>query len=343
MNIEKLKTKHIVWGHIIFWTVEHFIGFSYYIFSPNPVPTAYYLSRAFNSLLWMTAFYIAYFFIVPITLRKGKLLFKSLKIAFIYIAFIFIDTFYLKYLNIILFGSQVQPFKILLTSAFSFTTSHMIIGVVFRLGVDGLNLAYQKSQLEKQNLKSELALLRSQINPHFLFNTLNNMHSLVYSDPDMTAFSIIKLSEIMRYMLNESSSEKVLLEKEIEYIKSYIALQNMRFSEKEFVKMNIVGDPSGIEISPMIFIPFVENAFKHGDKKKKDVGIDIKLEINDSNLLFEVCNYKRKIASQDIEKNNSFGIVNLKRRLELAYPNRHHLEIEDAKDQYITKLRIDLK
>jgi LytS/YehU family sensor histidine kinase len=216
------------------------------------------------------------------------------------------------------------------------------MGAFFRLAVNGLQVIYQKSQLERQSLKSELALLRSQINPHFLFNTLNNMHSFVHTDPDKTAFSIIKLSEIMRYMLNESNSEKVLLEQEIEYIKSYIALQNMRFSDKQYVNLEIIGDPDGIEIAPMIFIPFIENAFKHGEKKQTTPSIDIKLEFDKKRIYFEVKNIIRKIKSDDIEGNTGFGLDNLKRRLELAYPDMCSLTITKENNQYITKLNIDL-
>lgn len=343
MDISNLKRKHIVWIHIIFWSVELFIGFSHYIFSPNNIPAKYYLGLSLNHLLWICSFYISYGILVPFALRKGRVLIKLIIIVTIYITVVSAYTYYVRSMNILYYKSDPLAINRYILNAFTYMTSHMILGVIFRLAINGLKAVVLKSQLEKQNLKSELALLRSQINPHFLFNTLNNIHSFAHSDSDKTAFSIIKLSEIMRYMLNESNSERVLLEDEIDYIKSYIALQNIRFSEKEYVFLDIEGDPSGIKIAPMIFVPFIENAFKHGDKRQKTPGVKVVLNISKEEIYFEVCNVKRKIKSSDIEEKSGFGLDNLKRRLELAYPESFNLEIIDGENDYITKLKIILQ
>ena len=342
MNISNLKRKHIVWIHIIFWTIEIFIGFSTYIFSPNPIPIKYYYGRLISNSVWICAFYIAYGILVPFAMGKGKALIKITKIIAVYLVVVSAYSFLVKYMNINFYKSNPLSFNRYILNAFTYMTSHMILGVVFRLAINGLQAVVLKSQLEKQNLKGELALLRSQINPHFLFNTLNNIHAFTHKDADKTAFSIIKLSEIMRYMLNESESERVLLEDEIAYIKSYIALQNIRFSETEYVLLEIEGNPMGINIAPMIFVPFVENAFKHGDKRQKAPGVKISLKIAKTEIVFEVCNLKRKIKSEEIEEKSGFGLENLRRRLELTYPNSFTLDIQDKSNEYITKLKIDL-
>ncbi len=342
MKLDSFKRKHILLIHISFWTIEIFIGYSFYIFSPSEIPVSYYIGRIFSTLIWMSAFYLAYFVLVPIASGKKNKFVKIGIILIIYLSFVIIHTYYIRYLNLNYYKTQVLPLGRYLLNASTYATSNMVMGLIFRLAIDGISALVKKSQLEKQNLKSELALLRSQINPHFLFNTLNNMHSFTHTDPDKTAFSIIKLSEIMRYMLNEANTEKVLLEDEIEYIKSYIALQNIRFSEKEYVKFEIEGNFKGISVAPMIFIPFVENAFKHGDKRQKEFGIQVLLHISKEEIKFEVINLKRKIKSQEIEGKSGFGLENLKRRLELAYPDKFNLNISDDGSKYITSLKIRL-
>lgn len=342
MLINNLTKKHIFLGHVVFWFVILFINFSFDIFYPSEYPISYLYWKVVSNLFFILSFYVAYGLLVPIFTNDNKIIFKIIKFVIFYLGFITLYISYIKYLNEQFYEREVRAFHSYFLNAVYYSSMYMFLGAFFRLAINGMKILYQKSQLEKQNLKSELALLRSQINPHFLFNTLNNMHSYVHTDPDKTAFSIIKLSEIMRYMLNESNSEKVLLEQEIEYIKSYVALQNLRFSEQENVHFEITGNPTGIEIAPMIFIPFVENAFKHGDKKQKDKGIEVKLNVNKSYIYFEVCNFKRKIKSDEIVENNGFGLISLERRLELAYPGKYNLDIIDEKDQYITKLNIDL-
>ena len=342
MIINKLTKKHIFLGHIIFWLVILFINFSFDIFYPSEYPASYYYWKVVSNSYFILSFYVAYGLLIPVFIKKGKIIFKILKFIMVYFAFITIYIAYIKYLSENYYEREVRSFYSYTLNAIYYSSLYIFMGAFFRLAINGLQVIYQKSQLEKQNLKSELALLRSQINPHFLFNTLNNMHSFTHSDPDKTAFSIIKLSEIMRYMLTESNSEKVLLEQEIEYIKSYMALQNLRFSEKEYVKLKIEGDPGGIEVAPMIFIPFVENAFKHGDKKQKTPGIEVKLIFDKTNIYFEVKNIIRRIKSTDIEENNGFGLDNLERRLQLAYPDKYKLDIITDNNQYITKLNLDL-
>ena len=342
MVINKLTARHIFFGHIIYWIIILFINFSSNIFYPHESPISYFYWKIASNAFFVSSFYVAYSLLVPILLKRQRTFIKTAKFIVVYLGFITVYLVYMKYLNEQFYEREVRAFYTYIFSVLYYCSLYMFMGAFSRLAINGLKLVFQKSQLEKQNLKSELALLRSQINPHFLFNTLNNMHSFTHTDPDKTAFSIIKLSEIMRYMLTESDSDKVLLEQEIEYIKSYIALQNLRFSDKEYVNFEIIGDPGGIEIAPMIFIPFVENAFKHGDKKQKTPGINIKLKFDETTIYFEVTNIIRKIKSVEIDEYNGFGLENLERRLQLAYPDKYKLDIVTSNNQYITKLNIDL-
>lgn len=198
-----------------------------------------------------------------------------------------------------------------------------------------------KTELTAQNQTSELALLRTQINPHFLFNTLNNIYSLVYQRSDDAPQAVMKLSEIMRYMLYEATSEKVLLQNEINYLKSFIELQLLRLKSKEFVSFNITGNVDNRNISPMLLIAFVENAFKHGVKRGINPGIMINLDVSDRTINFEVINYCRKNDISNKDTTGGIGLTNIKRRLELLYPNKFALDILNNDDTYHVKLQIE--
>jgi sensor histidine kinase YesM len=227
--INKFTKKHIFLGHFLFWFIILFINFSFDIFNPSKVSSSALFWKGASNTYFIIAFYFAYGLMTPIFIKKGKLLIKLIKFIIVYFIFITLYITYIKYLNENFYERESRSFYSYTLNAIYFSSLYIFMGAFFRMAINGFRVMFLKSQLEKQSLKSELALLRSQINPHFLFNTLNNMHSFTHTDPDKTAFSIIKLSEIMRYMLNESNSEKVLLSQEIDYIKSYIALQNLRF------------------------------------------------------------------------------------------------------------------
>jgi sensor histidine kinase YesM len=200
----------------------------------------------------------------------------------------------------------------------------------------------EKTSLEKQNLMSELALLRTQINPHFLFNTLNNIDSLIFSNPEKASELLIRLSDIMRYMLYDSSTEKVPIEKELHYLNNIIDLQTLRIKNKDFIQFTVEGDAGSLMISPMIFIPFVENAFKHCDKTSKSPGIEINIQIQNSSVSLFTKNY---IPEKEVSKDEvgGIGMYNVKRRLELLYPNKFNLEIKKTKETFSVFLNIDLK
>ncbi len=200
-------------------------------------------------------------------------------------------------------------------------------------------LVIQKINVEKLN--AEIDFLRAQINPHFLFNILNNLYALTLSKSDHAPEVILKLSEMMEYMLYDSSSDKVLLEKEISYLNNYIELEQLRLNYEADVKIKINGVIQGIEIAPLLLLPLVENAFKHGlsiQTIKSWMTIDI--DINQTTLTVKVDNIKTKI---DGDKNKGgIGLDNLRKRLSLIYPSRHQLTLEKRPDSFMAKLVIDL-
>ncbi|MBC8314512.1 MAG: histidine kinase [Bacteroidales bacterium] len=218
----------------------------------------------------------------------------------------------------------------------------ILLASAIKLSRYWLQSQQDKANLEIQNRKSELALLRSQVNPHFLFNTLNNIDSLIYKDQDKASDTIVKLSEIMRYFIYETDSDKVPLEKEIDYLHSFIELQRIRHKDPGFIRFQVSGSPTGKLIAPMLFIPFVENAFKHGIKGKKTPAITVDLLIQPTMLRFEVINFIDSRSDQVKDAGKGIGLANVKRRLDLIYPQKYSLSIEKTGEQYNVLLEINL-
>lgn len=197
-------------------------------------------------------------------------------------------------------------------------------------------------ELEIQNQSSELALLRNQFNPHFLFNTLNNIHTLITKDSDKAADALMRLSDILRYMLYETNTELVPLEKEIEYIQSFIELQKLRLTNPKNVTFQLNSTINGYLIAPMLLIPFIENAFKHSEKGKISAPVSIKLEANAKTLIFELSNPIREKNEESLDTAGGIGLKNVKRRLELLYPNMHTLSISTNDNMFYVHLTLNV-
>jgi hypothetical protein len=200
-----------------------------------------------------------------------------------------------------------------------------------------------RSQLEAVQLDTEIKFLKSQINPHFLFNTLNNLFSMAQArGNDDLADGISKLSGMMRYMIYDSDAESVPLNKEIGYLTDCITLNKLRYAADEVkLTFDYPLQPTGIVIAPMLFIPFVENAFKHGLAIGKTSAIDIAIVIADQKLIFTCVNPTYNAKKMDDEE-SGIGLENVKRRLDLLYPGKHNLEISEDVGRYFVKLEIDL-
>lgn len=197
----------------------------------------------------------------------------------------------------------------------------------------------QKAELESKNKISEMAMLRSQLNPHFLFNTLNNIDTLVFTNQQKASDAIIKLSDILRSVIYESD-EMVPLNKEIEYLKNYIDLQSLRLKNKNFVQFNYENTCFSKKIAPMILIPFVENAFKHGFKNTSSPGIIIDLACNKNTIIFKIVNKNNKHMEINKDTTPGVGLKNTKRRLELIYGNNFQLQLLDGDEEYLVKLEL---
>jgi two-component system LytT family sensor kinase len=200
----------------------------------------------------------------------------------------------------------------------------------------------RKSEIEKEKILTELSYLKQQINPHFLFNSLNSIYSLTISKSKTATDAILKLSSILRYILYESENTLVNLNDELNIINDYIELQKLRLNKKVNVSLNIASDPESYKIEPFILMPLVENAFKFGVDNITDSFIDINISILNKKLEFHIKN--KKVFTRDNEKQDSgIGIRNVIRRLDLLYPDEYNFRIEDSKNIFSVFLEIKLK
>lgn len=196
-----------------------------------------------------------------------------------------------------------------------------------------------KNELLHDKNTAELAFLKSQLNPHFLFNTLNNIYVLTYKKSDKAPEAMLKLSEMMRYMLYESNEPTVLLEKEVRYLDNMIELQRMRLEGNPFIDVLFQGDFTGKQIAPLILAPFIENAFKHGEFYDADSPLIIHFQESNGNVNFLVKNKKGKHLKDAM---GGIGTTNVRRRLEMLYPNRYNLDISDEATEYTCELNLIL-
>ncbi len=232
--------------------------------------------------------------------------------------------------------------------AIHFLISTLLFSVIFMVstGVKIIKEWYRSEQQMKEVLLektiTELSFLKAQINPHFLFNTLNNIYSLSLKKSDHAPEAIIILSDMMRYVLNDAQRDTVDLDMEIDYVSKYIELQKLRLTDMVTIEYEVSGQPDGLVIAPLILMPFIENAFKFGISTDEHCIIQISITIADGRLHLLVSN---GLFSKDnqVEHSSGIGIVNARRRLELLYPDKHDLKIKPNKDnKYTVHLDINL-
>jgi len=214
------------------------------------------------------------------------------------------------------------------------------IGTSYRLISDRMKEDEQVKEQENERLKSELSFLRSQISPHFMFNVLNSVVSLSRRKPEMVEPVVVKLSELMRYMIYETNDSIVPILKELTYLESYIDLQKIRFGDDIRIDFTHKIGPKSSSIEPMLLIPFVENAFKHGVGFIENPTIEIELKDSAKELSFHVANKKGATSHEKKDESSGIGLANVKRRLELLYPNNHSLIVKESDDTFEITLTI---
>jgi sensor histidine kinase YesM len=308
----------------------------------NRTENYFWTDFALNLALSLINFY-AFYFIIPF-LIKNRNIFLSILTGVSFLFIIAVARYYIQ----IMFWKEIihlPPKEMMNLNEWFYAGLRLSIisgayALLIKFAIDWFDTQKLKAELVNQTQTSELALLRSQVNPHFLFNTLNNIYSLVCKKSPDAPEAIMKLSSIMRYMLYDANTDKVLLEKEIEYLESFIELQKLRLRHTDFVELRIEGEIGNKTIAPMLLIPFVENAFKHGSKTVPSPGIRIHLVVAPHKLLFEITNNLKKNYTGSKDNQGGIGLQNIRRRLEILYPGKYNLETTKENDIYRVKLSI---
>ena len=310
-------------------------------------------NRVDGTLLWpvtvgtainVVLFYAVALWLIPLFIqqKQGKKFWLWLAGLFVGLTLIetLLDFFFLEYI----YSTVDEPFisQFLTNGIIHFIIVSLALGYGFTR--NWLVNERRRQELTKEKLTAELNFLKTQLNPHFLFNVLNMAYSSASrSGDEQTADIIEKLSGLMRYMVYDSNVDKIAVEKEIQYIQNYIRLQKMRFSEDMPVKVTfeVKGNYQGQVITPLILIPFIENAFKYGVKLEQPSEIFLTLNFQNGEMEFTARN--PVFASTGTDKSSSgVGIQNTRKRLEIMYPNKHKLNIKDNGKEYLVKLLISL-
>jgi sensor histidine kinase YesM len=291
-----------------------------------------------NDLIYVGYFYFNAGLLVPHFINRRKYKEYAAVIVSSFILLLFITWLFL--------------FQLLGQKGFSFS-GHILFNFFFFLFILAGSIAYSliKDQIradriarekENENLKTELSLLRSQASPHFMFNVLNNMVALARKKSDLLEPSLLKFSSIMRYMLYDDDEEKVPLEREIEYLQSYIDLQQQRFGKNVLVNVDLNQVDVNHELEPMLLIPFVENAFKHGTGMIENAQITIQLKTEKDKLIFNVQNKYDPSSIEIKDKTSGIGLTNVKRRLNLLYGDKQSLLVTQKDNLFSISLQINL-
>jgi two-component system, LytTR family, sensor kinase len=338
----------VVVTHIFFWACFIFLPFIL-IQSQQPSADApSKLSNADKERIWQMTFYFSQFFSVLIFYANSEVLlpkvFKKHGLG-IYLLII-LATFIVILTITYFFRYWMMGFAP--RTWFTYSTFYSLISVIGISTCFQLLSDYQKehrlqNEQEKVRLQSELSFLRSQISPHFMFNLMNSLAALARKKSDLLEPMIVKMSDLLRYMLYDSDDARIPLDKEINYLKSYVELQQMRFGNKVKVEMDFTTIVNGLALEPMLLIPFVENAFKHGTGFIREPYIQIALVTDKHKLHFRVQNRFNSEFTDSKDGSSGIGLANVRRRLELLYPEQHTFKISKGKDIFITEVEITLK
>lgn len=323
--------------HSLYWLV--FLAFSITVsFAPNPSqwPDISNQLQHFiiSILLAATVFYVSYFFLIKYFEKRQLvryLIFSMLICVVATVLFLLIHQIVYPKIEVLNYLTVMQ------ISVGTFIIAQC--GSLIRGFDNWFSNIQAKAEIETKNLRNELNMLKSQINPHFLFNTLNNIDFLIQKSPKDASNMLIKLSDMLRYMIYETQTDFVTLQKEIACLQNYIQLQQIRFKNSNYIKISLPSLKQTVHIAPIIFLPFIENAFKHSENKNVMPVIDIAIKHDKDKIMFSCRNYFN--INKLNQKHGGVGLENVRRRLELLYPSKHYLHITCESDIFTVELTIE--
>jgi LytS/YehU family sensor histidine kinase len=327
------KLSYVLW-HLLMLTFA--LGIPLIILPAKGEEQPDYMSipRIVFTLLHIGAFYVNVYYLFPRFLLQGKAWAYVWRVLSVCMGIMLVQVA----LEVVF--TDLGPERMLNTVIMKFFVSVMIIGT--GTGYAYIEKMIRDQRLQQEQLKTELSFLRSQVSPHFMFNTLNSMVALARKRSDKLEPALMELSNLMHYMLYESDQEKVSLTKEINYLQSYIDLQTLRFGHQVQIIFSMQHPPEERYIEPMLLIPLIENAFKHGIGLIEDPEIIITLKVDGDRLLLEVRNKYNLYSAEVKDRVTGIGLNNLVRRLRLLYPDRHEITAVKNGHWFNASLKIQL-
>ena len=338
-----LKNYKLILIHILAWAVCIFIPILIYnnVFgeAPNPLDEEFGISEIVNYTFFILFFYANAFIFIPKLFSNKKILSYVLVVIILILIIattnsVLVDMYHPK---------PLRPFGRIFLYRILISLANLALSTSYRLIMDNFKREKEQEEKEKEKIISELSFLRSQISPHFIFNILNSIVSLVRKKSDQAEPVLLELSSLMRYMLYEADSDKVSIETVETYMTSYINLQKLRFGDD--VKIEFIVEKNSTDaifIEPMLFIPLIENAFKHGIGMIENPEIKITFTVNQDNIKIVVCNKYNNKTINLADRKSGIGLNNLRRRLELLYPEKNKLELYQKDNKFVAKLKIEI-
>lgn len=295
-------------------------------------------------LVTLTAFYGFYSLIGPALFVQKKIMKTVLMIVIVLASMVLVRYLvefqllipFLKFHNY--FGNTPEWFWYI-QNCIMFTYKACLFGLIVYFITISQKIEKEKRETEQEKIKAELSFLRSQVNPHFLFNTINDIYSLVYQKSDLAPDALLKLSGILRYMLYEGNRDQVPLQKELTYLEDYIALQRIGLKDQLQLEVQTSGQAGSLQIASLLLIPFIENIFKHGILNDPRQPARLKIEITGTTLRLEAAN---AVKPQQKDAIKGIGLHNVERRLQLLYPGRHIFDIKESDGYFYCSLTLQL-
>jgi sensor histidine kinase YesM len=342
-SLYRIISQRIVY-HSISWLVYLFIITTFQNIAGSYPYSFYFSNELIKIAFYATGVYFNIFYLIPNYLSNKKFVVYCILLVLVTIILTPLQVFFL-YIK----ASQFPDYQISLYQSqpwfFILTFLVVSLSTIFKIISDWVRHQRERKELQTESMQSELRFLRSQINPHFLFNTLNNLYALTLKKSDDAPEIVLKLSEMMRYMLYECNERRVFLSKEVNYVRNYLDLERLRQGKNMEISFEVNGTIAQQKIAPLMFIPFLENSFKHGASNHLAEGgfVHIKLNIEEHNVHLFIENSKPEVPIRHTGKRSGgIGLVNVKRRLNLLYPEQYKLKIEEKPTTYTVNLYLGL-
>jgi two-component system, LytTR family, sensor kinase len=340
-----MKKSYIILLHFFFW----FYKFGWYDLVGQLISGDLRIKEYFNPLelshyvIFPFIFYINYLYVLPGLYKKGRygkswLCWIGLLVLFIVVRYTVQEVWFLHWLGINNYSRGTTIAYYIFDNIY-YGGSLIVMSFFIWLIKDLFSTEKEKMILQRERDNAEVSFLRSQVNPHFIFNTMNNIYSLVYHRSEKALPAIEKLSGIMRYVMKDSNAEKIELTKEVEYLENFIELQSLRIKGEAAVNFSVEGNIHGKMIAPLLLIPFVENGFKHGELSGSADPFVIRLAMKENAMEF-YCSNKTVPGKKD--ESSGIGLQNVKRRLELLYPDRYKLVVTQTGSHFSIVLNLNL-